>query len=205
MDKKMVETFYGSFLHDIGKAVQRQSASPMYNYNHQILGSDFIENYTDDKQIIDALYYHHNQRENKKTNLRQAEIPEDSVAYLTYIGDNIAAGTDRRYEECGKGGWDHKTPLADIFNRFGIKQGQRYLHPYEMKPEFPSFMDPSNAKDPFSPEKYQDVVRLFKEGLNKVELTEEYIPSVLNLVEQTMGQVPSDTAVDGEPDISLYD
>ncbi|MBT8949830.1 hypothetical protein BTI32_08790, partial [Lactobacillus delbrueckii subsp. bulgaricus] len=74
-----------------------------------------------------------------------------------------------------------------------------------MKPEFPSFMDPSNAKDPFSPEKYQDVVRLFKEGLNKVELTEEYIPSVLNLVEQTMGQVPSDTAVDGEPDISLYD
>ncbi|MBT8800000.1 type III-A CRISPR-associated protein Cas10/Csm1 [Lactobacillus delbrueckii subsp. bulgaricus] len=205
MDKKMVETFYGSFLHDIGKAVQRQSASPMYDYNHQILGSDFIENYTDDKQIIDALYYHHNQRENKKTNLRQAEIPEDSVAYLTYIGDNIAAGTDRRYEECGKGGWDHKTPLADIFNRFGIKQGQRYLHPYEMKPEFPSFMDPSNAKDPFSPEKYQDVVRLFKEGLNKVELTEEYIPSVLNLVEQTMGQVPSDTAVDGEPDISLYD
>ena len=93
MDKKMVETFYGSFLHDIGKAVQRQSASPMYNYNHQILGSDFIENYTDDKQIIDALYYHHNQWENKKTNLRQAEIPEDSVAYLTYIGDNIAAGT----------------------------------------------------------------------------------------------------------------
>ncbi|EHE91576.1 hypothetical protein LDBUL1632_00017 [Lactobacillus delbrueckii subsp. bulgaricus CNCM I-1632] len=72
----------------------------MYNYNHQILGSDFIENYTDDKQIIDALYYHHNQWKNKKTNktnLRQAEIPEDSVAYLTYIGDNIAAGIIKRH------------------------------------------------------------------------------------------------------------
>ena len=68
MDKKMVETFYGSFLHDIGKAVQRQSAS--LRLNHQILGSDFIENYTDDKQIIDGLYYHYNQEEKKKTNLR---------------------------------------------------------------------------------------------------------------------------------------
>ncbi|GHV96973.1 hypothetical protein lacNasYZ03_17740 [Lactobacillus nasalidis] len=158
MDKKMVETFYGSFLHDIGKAIQRQVKNP--RFNHQTFGSEFISDYTDDEEIIDALYYHHNQPGDKKTNLNVADIPDDSVAYLTYIGDNIAAGTDRRYEEGGKGGWNHQTPLSDVFNRFGISQGHRFLHPYEMRPELPSDMDPIDDMDEFSPEKYTRVVNL---------------------------------------------
>ncbi len=205
MDKKMVETFYGSFLHDIGKAIQRQESG--VRKNHQTLGSEFIKDYTDDEQIIDALYYHHNQWEEKPTNLRNAAIPADSAAYLTYIGDNIAAGTDRRYEEGGTRKWDHKIALSDIFNRFGDQQGKRCLHPTEMRPDLVSDMDPLavNEKEKFTPERYQRVVSLFKAGMQKVELTEDYIPSVMNLVEETMGQIPSDTAEDGEPDISLYD
>lgn len=204
IDQEMADVYYGSLLHDLGKLVQRADINSK-RASHQTFGADFLAQYTDNQNIIDALRYHHNQFGTKNTNLRTAKVADNAPVYLTYIGDNIAAGTDRRYEEELQSGWDSKTPMSDIFNRFSLKLGKRYLPASSLDEEDFTKMEPLNSRLDFTQAEYAKILETFKAGIMSVKLTPEYVDSVLNLVEGAMSQIPSDTASNGEPDISLYD
>ena len=80
----------GSLLHDIGKVVYRKG---MDSRKHSQSGYEYLKDYTNDKDILNAVRYHHADA------LRQSSIDDDSIAYITYIADNIASGADRRNPE----------------------------------------------------------------------------------------------------------
>ena len=87
MDEKLINLFYGAALHDIGKVVQRSTGQKV---RHSQLGSDFLEPFGFSKAVLDQVKYHHYHE------LMGATLPTDSLAYITYLADNIASGTDRR-------------------------------------------------------------------------------------------------------------
>lgn len=196
MEERMVNQFYGSLLHDIGKAVQR---AENVRKKHQIVGADLLEKFDANREITRSLRYHH-------SDYMSSSLPKDSLSYITYIADNIASGTDRRSENDEKGWkWNSKTPLQDIFNRFGNEPSKRYIAPSELRPNVVDKILPSKVMHDYTPGEYSRGVSYFEEGLSAIEFTEEYAPSVLNLVEATMSFMPSSTNMLEVADISLYD
>lgn len=196
MEERMVNQFYGSLLHDIGKAVQR---AENVRKKHQIVGTDLLEKFDANREITRSLRYHH-------SDYMSSSLPKDSLSYITYIADNIASGTDRRSENDEKGWkWNSKTPLQDIFNRFGNEPSKRYIAPSELRPNVVDKILPSKVMHDYTPGEYSRGVSYFEEGLSAIEFTEEYAPSVLNLVEATMSFMPSSTNMLEVADISLYD
>lgn len=196
MEERMVNQFYGSLLHDIGKAVQR---AENVRKKHQIVGADLLEKFDANREITRSLRYHH-------SDYMSSSLPKDSLSYITYIADNIASGTDRRSENDEKGWkWNSKTPLQDIFNRFGNEPSKRYIAPSELRPNVVDKILPSKVMHDYTPGEYSRGVLYFEEGLSAIEFTEEYAPSVLNLVEATMSFMPSSTNMLEVADISLYD
>lgn len=196
MEERMVNQFYGSLLHDIGKAVQR---AENVRKKHQIVGADLLEKFDANREITRSLRYHH-------SDYMISSLPKDSLSYITYIADNIASGTDRRSENDEKGWkWNSKTPLQDIFNRFGNEPSKRYIAPSELRPNVVDKILPSKVMHDYTPGEYSRGVSYFEEGLSAIEFTEEYAPSVLNLVEATMSFMPSSTNMLEVADISLYD
>lgn len=196
MEERMVNQFYGALLHDIGKAVQR---AENVRKKHQIVGADLLEKFDANREITRSLRYHH-------SDYMSSSLPKDSLSYITYIADNIASGTDRRSENDEKGWkWNSKTPLQDIFNRFGNEPSKRYIAPSELRPNVVDKILPSKVMHDYTPGEYSRGVSYFEEGLSAIEFTEEYAPSVLNLVEATMSFMPSSTNMLEVADISLYD
>lgn len=196
MEERMVNQFYGALLHDIGKAVQR---AENVRKKHQIVGADLLEKFDANREITRSLRYHH-------SDYMSSSLPKDSLSYITYIADNIASGTDRRSENDEKGWkWNSKTPLQDIFNRFGNEPSKRYIAPSELRPNVVDKILPSKVMHDYTPGEYSCGVSYFEEGLSAIEFTEEYAPSVLNLVEATMSFMPSSTNMLEVADISLYD
>ena len=196
MEERMVNQFYGALLHDIGKAVQR---AENVRKKHQIVGADLLEKFDANREITRSLRYHH-------SDYMSSSLPKDSLSYIAYIADNIASGTDRRRENEEKGSkWNSKTPLQDIFNRFGNEPSKRYIAPSELRPNVVDKILPSKVMHDYTPGEYSRGVSYFEEGLSAIEFTEEYAPSVLNLVEATMSFMPSSTNMLEVADISLYD
>ena len=121
MEERMVNQFYGSLLHDIGKAVQR---AENVRKKHQIVGADLLEKFDANREITRSLRYHH-------SDYMSSSLPKDSLSYITYIADNIASGTDRRSENDEKGWkWNSKTPITNI-EVFGPER-LRHLLPWNI-------------------------------------------------------------------------
>ena len=108
MEESVVKLVVGSLLHDIGKVLHRGHDGR----NHSESGYDFLKNDLGiaDTVILDQLRYHHAKE------LRQAKIEKDSLAYITYTADNIAAGVDRREDTEENWGFQKDIPLFSIFN-----------------------------------------------------------------------------------------
>ena len=107
MEKRQVQLIYGSLLHDIGKAVQRAGGEGGI---HSKIGGDFIASldgnsspegdgrtkddaihWAEETEILNCIRYHHGDA------LKRAkDLAPDSLAYLSYIADNMASATDRR-------------------------------------------------------------------------------------------------------------
>ena len=61
--------------------------------------------------------------------LKAARLPEDSLAYITYIADNIAAAVDRRSKEDGEMGFIKDQPLESVFNILNGNQERKLYRP----------------------------------------------------------------------------
>ena len=102
MTDKLIGLILGSLLHDIGKVVYRTGEKK----NHSQSGYDYLkselrldeENYGED--ILQSVLYHHSNM------LRNTSLSADSLAYITYIADNIASAADRRASEDPEPGFD---------------------------------------------------------------------------------------------------
>lgn len=198
MDKKQVQIAIGGLLHDIGKVVYRHNDSR----RHCESGYDFIKELgIDDEEILAQIRFHHSRE------LKNAQIADDSLAYITYWADNVAAGADRRAkDEADTGGsiFEKNAPLSSIFN---ILNGNNQSFSYPMAEIYDSGEAnfPQENAVPYSETAYSRIIEHLKDGIRAVEFKTEYVNSLLGVMEANLSFVPSSTDTKQLLDISLYD
>ena len=156
VDEK-VRLIMGSLLHDTGKVIYRQGDD---RRNHSISGYDYLKEETNltDSEILDCVRYHH-----ASLLKRAVGLKENSLAYIVYLADNIAAFSDRRKkDESEDRGFERSLPLQSVFNILNGNHQEKYYHPGNMDPKN-GINDPGDEKIPFSESFYTTV---------KVQITE---------------------------------
>lgn len=198
MDKKQVQIVLGGLLHDVGKVVHRHSDGR----RHCESGYDFIkEQGIDDEEILAQIRFHHSRE------LKNAQIAADSLAYITYWADNVAAGADRRPKDDGdiSGSiFEKNVPLSSIFN---ILNGNNQSFSYPMAEIYDSGEAnyPQETAAPYSEITYSRIIENLKDGIKAIEFKNEYVNSLLSVMEANLSFVPSSTDTTQLLDISLYD
>ena len=117
MTDREAKLILGGLLHDIGKVIYRQGDD---RRKHSQSGYEFLkkEVQLEERDILDSVQYHHADA------VKNAEINQDSLAYIVYIADNIASAADRRKNDSEDTGFEMAMPLQSVFN---ILNGRRSI------------------------------------------------------------------------------
>lgn len=196
---KNIELWYGALLHDIGKIVYR-SKNDYQSGKHSFLGGEYLKNFLSlkDKQgIEESIKYHH------YTEIKNSTLKNDSLAYITYIADNIASGIDRKELENSSPhfNFDQKATLQSVFNTLN-GNNQTYDYPFATN-EFLNF--PSPIKQIVTPSDYSQVLDQMTSFSNVIKFNKEYFNSLLQWTESYWSYIPSSTDRNQLMDISLFD
>lgn len=197
LDLKYKKLMYGSLLHDVGKLIQR---AKIYQGTHSDQGYKYLIESIGDVEIASCAKYHHFKE------LKDANLPNDNLAYIVYEADNIAAGIDRRISESTEDGFDPNMPLISIFNLFRYNKSDisTAYQLISLKDE-KTINFPMNSKTiSVSDMKYKYIFNDFNEGLKRINFEKDSIESLLKLIEWTMCYIPSSTNKNEVSDISLY-
>lgn len=199
MQTELNQVTTGGLLHDIGKIIFRSNIDTR---SHSVSGYEAMKPIIKDEQILQCISCHH------KKALFHNNLPEDALAYIVYIADNIAAGVDRRFDESEDSsyGFDKSLPLESIFNLINQNQN-KYVHAQgslniEQDINYPQ---PREKVSTYTVRAYNDLYQNLKAGLNQLAPNSAYINSLLELLESHMTYVPSSTNKQEVADISLYD
>lgn len=195
MNEKELKIVIGALLHDIGK--------PLYRFDdrrkHSESGYDFLKNEVgmEDRDILEQVRYHHSEE------LRKSGVDPLSLAYITYIADNMASALDRRdIDDEGKG-FDKKIALRSVFN---ILNGNDEKKQYKASMlNVNEVTCPSDEEIKYDESFYGKVKNELKNSLKQAEIHEDYINSLLEVLEANLSYVPSSTNKGQLVDISLYD
>ena len=193
---KQIKLIIGSLLHDIGKVVYRSGDGR----NHSYSGYEYLKDDVSltDAQILNCVRYHH------ASFLKNAPITKDDSAYITYYADNVAAFSDRRENEEQENGFDKQIPLDSVFNILNGNHGHAHYSMQVLNPEnginYPT-EEPVIMDEQF----YKTVIRNITDNLKGMEYDEEYLNSLLSVMEANLSYIPSSTSKKELADISLYD
>ncbi|MCI8284803.1 MAG: type III-A CRISPR-associated protein Cas10/Csm1 [Firmicutes bacterium] len=201
MTNEHTNLIIGSLLHDIGKIIFRAGERK----NHSESGYEYLKNElgfgesADTKTVLDCVLYHHSAL------IKNAKIADDSMAYITYIADNIASASDRREASEPEPGFDARLPLESIFNHFKKNNHKHYYAP-AMLGRDESINYPSDEKKPFTQEQYDKIKLQMTDALKRgITWDFHYINSLLEILESAAAYIPSSTSKKEVADISLYD
>lgn len=179
---------FGKLLHRIGNIDER---------SHRISGADHIKRFTDNKEIIDCIRFHHRQ------DISSALLEKDSLAYIVYIADNISSGTDNREIECDINcGFDKNRPLESVYNLLNNRTGKKGYLPGKIKN---TINYPGEVQPHILTSEYSRIVSDFTDGLSRVCFEPEYVNSLIELCEEYLSYIPSPTHMGQVADISLFD
>lgn len=191
MRQSTLEAAIGGLLHDVGKITYRIGSD---RRNHSLQGYEVLRKKVPNENILDCVRYH------QHDHVEKADIPDDSPAYAVYIGDNIAAGADIRNEVED----DLMHPLTSVFGTMSGKINE-WAYPAVVfdgqKIICPKKADDVTVIKPCYQKIYEDLMG----RLSEVEYTEDYVNSILSIMEAYCSYIPSDTAKKHVQDISLYD
>ena len=174
--------------------------------SHSYLGWEFLSEipaFKDNQDIKECIKYHHGRE------LTNSNIEDNSLAYITYVADNISAAGDRRAdiiegeENPSSPGvlFDKTSPLESVFNILnGAKE--KYTYPFRM---LDKINYPNKEHNIYSSANYSEILIKIKEHLKGIEVEEAYINSILHLLEATTSFIPSSTNTKELMDISLFD
>lgn len=193
---RQIKLVVGSLLHDIGKVVYRSGDGR----NHSASGSDFLENQAkiEDVEILNCVKYHHGKY------LKNAEIAVDNLAYITYYADNVAAFTDRREAAVQEEGFDKSIPLDSVFNILNGNHGKSHYAMQILDPK-EEINYPTEETVFMDEHFYKTVVDNITNNLLGIEMKEEYVNSLLSVLEANLSYIPSSTSKKELADISLFD
>ena len=197
MNEREVKLIIGALLHDIGKIVFRSGKD---NRKHSISGYEYLKNTIgiSDREILDCVRFHH------ADSLKNADISDDSLAYIVYIADNIASASDRRESDQKEGGFDTQTPLQPVFNLLNRNNANKFYSPFFLN-ETEGINYPTNEKKDFSRMDYSRIIEDITDHLHGMNWDNEYVNSLLEIMEADLSFVPSSTSKREVPDISLFD
>lgn len=196
MIEGQLKLIIGGLLHDIGKVLYRADD----HRNHSESGFDFLKNEIgiDDQDILNQVRYHH------AFLLKNASLDENSLAYITYMADNIASAADRREVEDGESGFEKNMALDSIFNILnGNNQHFRYFPKTLDRQEGINFPTQTNVS--FDESFYFKIRCNMKDILANLEYRDSYINSLLEVMEANLTFVPSSTSKKEIADVSLFD
>lgn len=196
MTEKQRKVVVGGLLHDIGKVLYRSDD----RRNHSESGYQFLkeEIHMKDADILHQVRYHH------ANHIKNSSLSNDSLAYITYIADNIASGIDRRENKEGEKGFIRNTPLESIFNILRTREGHAHYQP-AMLGQKDEINYPTEDEVKYQEEFYREVRMKIEECLRGFEYSDAYLNSLLEILEATLSFVPSSTNKSELADISLYD
>lgn len=204
MTDQEIRLVIGALLHDIGKAVYRSGDTR----NHSQSGYEYLKEEAgiQDPDILDCVRYHHAAR------LKGASLAENSLAYLVYFADNIASAIDRREKEAPEPGFDRNVPLSSIFNILnGNHANMHYKRQVlDLDGELAYPTEEAIRMDESFYRKIMDRITDNLKGLSRSceqtgVIQEEYINSLLEVLEANLTYIPSSTSRKELEDISLYD
>ena len=196
IEDRQIKLIIGSLLHDIGKVVYRSGDGR----EHSKSGAEYLEYEAGikDQEILHCVKYHHG------AYLKNAQIAQNDGAYVTYYADNVAAFTDRREAEEQEDGFDKTVPLASVFNILNGNQGRSHYAMQVLDPK-KGINYPTEAETPLQSSFYQQVIKNITDNLKGIEINEEYLNSLLSVLEANLSYIPSSTSKRELTDISLYD
>lgn len=194
MQEKQFKVVVGGLLHDVGKLLYRYNDGR----NHSTSGYEFLkdESKLQDDEILNQVRYHHSLA------ISGANIPDNSLAYITYIADNISSASDRRKTNEDGTGFVRDIAIDSIFNMLNGN-----IEKLKYQPQFlgEDINYPQDKQIKYSEQFYGEVVRNIKENVGAIEFTPRYINSLLEILEANLTYIPSSTNVGEVADISLYD
>ena len=200
MNKQKLDIIYGALLHDIGKVLFRCHDTRV---SHSQSGAKWLNEIgISDNNIIDQIRYHHAQ-EIRNTN---SKLASDSLAFITYWADNVAAGADRRDSVDNQGSRTYKRDMAleSVFNILnGNKDKYRYM--FGLVNEDGEINYPVNETRTISAEKYSEILDNLKDLIKGADIDEKNINSFLEVLEANLTFVPSSTDTNQICDVSLFD
>lgn len=193
---RQIKLIVGSLLHDIGKVVYRSGDGR----NHSASGYDFLKNQAkiEDPEILNCIKYHHGKY------LKNADIAADDLAYITYYADNVAAFTDRREAAVQEEGFDKTIPLDSVFNILNGNHGKSHYAMQVLNPK-EEINYPTEETISMDEHFYKTVVDNITNNLLGIKLNEEYVNSLLSVLEANLSYIPSSTSKRELADISLFD
>lgn len=197
MEDRKLKLIIGGMLHDIGKILYRATDGR----SHSLSGYDFLKEEVGniEKEILEQVRFHHGKE------LRHSNLDSDSLAYLTYLADNIAAGADRRtLEDEAENGFDKFMALDSIFNTLNGNCGDAKYLPRTLNPDA-GINFPVKEEIRYDEEFYKKIRQDLKDILKQLEYTDHYMNSLLEALEATLSFVPSSTSRRERADISLFD
>ena len=199
MNEKLNIIQLGALLHDIGKIVRRAGES---NLKHQEAGANFLKKnellLNEYKEIYDIVKYHHAKE------LKSANLPESSLAYIVYEADNISSGIDRVKYDDDKPIGNEMLPLNSVFNRVKMDKisKEKVFSLVDVTSKEEIFNMPKEKKENEKLDKtdYLRVLNNLKENIK--DMKENLLPErLMTVLEENCIYFPSSAYVD-YPDIS---
>lgn len=194
MTEENVKLAIGALLHDIGKLLYRYNDGR----NHSRSGYEYLKDvvHIEDRKILEQVLYHH------ASLLKNARIENNSLAYITYIADNIASASDRRKTQEEESGFDRKMSLQSIFN---LLNGNDEKLCYSAEQLNKTINYPTSVSTGFDEVFYGKIVNEIENNLRGITWDNNYLNSLLEVLEAQLSYIPSSTMKSEVADISLYD
>ena len=160
MKEQKLALITGALLHDIGKVLFRCHEG---GKTHSESGSEWLKEIgISDKSILAQVKYHHS----KEIHSAGAALSSDSLAYITYWADNVAAGADRRDNEAEQAGklYVRDASLESVFN---ILNGNKEANVYAsgIMEDNGAINYPVSEKKTIAPETYSRILDNIKDAL----------------------------------------
>ena len=190
----------GALLHDIGKVVYRANEG---SGDYSTAGATFLRSYTEDKELLRCVQYHHGKQ------LSKATIPDTSLAYLVYEADNLVSALDRREFDEGEmiegQTFDKNMPLTSVFHTFGgsiSKTEQKYhLRGLDVAGHYNY---PKEGAILATSDTYKILYQTMKDKFTAQNIDDMTVNELLRIYEDTTSFIPFTTYKKEIADTSLY-
>ena len=194
LKQKTLEVTLGCLLHDVGKLCYRAGESGKHSASGYAFMKKIWQGYSYG-ETLDCVRWHH------AAELRGAPSEENSIAYIAYAADSIAAAAEHRVTD-EEGSFERYLPLSPVFTHLN---GEHNGFAISAQPLDGKLRMPVSSEVRLTEGRYAELCLELGRQLESLPPEEERVNSILSVMESLTSTVPSSTNTRESPDISFYD